>query len=604
MTNVSNIVMIEAQSFSNKGGWVVDQQFMDQMGSPYLMAHGLGAPVQDARTTVKVAEPGSYRVWIRNCNWTAGWSSSAAGKFECFINGILLSKIFGTGPEGWLWEDGGVVSVPAGEIDVRLHDLTGFNGRCDAILLSKDLNYEPPNSLVELNDLRRSVRSREDDAVKTVFCDLVVIGGGVAGVTCAISAARFGLKAVLINDRSVLGGNNSAEIGILPQGQLCLPPYPKVGVVARDVGVLKGRDPKSVRKLELVQAEKNVDCHQNMHLTDVLMEGNHIKSVTCEHIEEGFHLRFEAPLFVDCTGDGNLGYLAGADFRMGRESRTDHGEALAPDIADNMKNGTSNLWKAWEHNVEHEFPECPWAIQFTEDMFTPDFGDYVYDGFPCYWTNGHWFWQNGWEEDTVNDAEKIRDYNMLAAFGYWSFVKNRSARRSEYKNWKLGRLDYINGKRESRRLLGDHILTQQDVENETTHNDAFVYGTYMIDMHQPPEGSYFPHGEFLLGKHIHNKGNRDPNRTYEGHNMEPYPIPYRCLYSRNVSNLMMAGRCLSATHIGHSSARLINTTGMMGEVVAMGAALCIKHNCSPRTAGREHLSELTSMAENGVPWNV
>jgi hypothetical protein len=355
-------------------------------------------------------------------------------------------------------------------------------------------------------------------------------------------------------------------------------------------------------KQELVEAENNLDCYQNMRLTRVAMSGDHIRSVTCQHTVNSSELRFEAPLFVDCSGDGNLGYLAGAEFQMGREARATHGESLAPEVADNLKNGTSNNWTAHKYSEPSEFPVCPWAIQFDEKMFRPGFGDYVYEGFPAYKTHSSWFWQNGWEKDPIKDGEQIRDYNHLANFGYFSFLKNKSARRDEFTHYKLWRLDYINGKRESRRLLGDHILTQHDVQNKNTYKDAFVYGTYMIDMHYAPTQSFFPHGEFLLGKHVHNKADRNPDRAYEGHNMDPYPIPFGCLYSRNIPNLMMAGRCLSASHIGHSSARLIHTTTMMGEVVAMGASLSLNHDCTPRTVRQKHLQKLRHLAEIGIPW--
>jgi len=596
-----DMIWVEAQSFADKGGWVVDQQFMDQMGAPYLMAHGMGVPVQDATTTVKVPEPGNYRVWVRACNWTAQWSSEAAGKFECVVDGKPLRKMFGKGSEGWLWEDGGVVSIDKYEIPLRLGDLTGFNGRCDAILLSKDLNFVPPNSPEILRDFRRAVLRLDEKALSAGSYDLVVVGGGAAGVTCAISASRFGLKTALIHDRPLLGGNNSSEVNIPAQAKLCLDPYPNVGIVARDVctsvwGIA------SSRKSELVQAEDNLDCYLNMRLTSAEMAGDRIRSVTCQHIENSSELRFKAPVFVDSTGDGNLGYLAGAAFRMGREAKAEHGEPLAPKKADNLKNGTTNLWDTEKKSKESEFSLCTWAVQFNEEMFRPGFGDYVH--FPVYKTHSNWYWQTGWEKDTIKDAERIRDYNHLALFGYWSFIKNESARRNEFKYHQLSRVAYIGGKRESRRLLGDHILSQHDVDDKPAHKDAFVQGTYMIDMHFPPAKSHFPHGEFLMGKHVNDLEKYHPNliRPPGDNNNLPYPIPYRCLYSRNVSNLMMAGRCISATHIGHSTARLINTTGMMGEVVAMGAALCNDHNCSPRTVGQKHLGKLRHLAEIGVPW--
>ena len=430
-------------------------------------------------------------------------------------------------------------------------------------------------------------------------------------MTCAISAARLGMKTALINDRPVLGGNNSDEVSVPAQAGVCVDPYPNVGLVGRDVATTQPEinegwktQKKSIHssvKQELVEAEKNLDCYPNMRLTRVAMSGDNIRSVTCQHTVNSSELRFEAPMFVDCSGDGNLGYLAGAEFRMGREARATHDEALAPEIADNLKNGTSHRWTAHKRPEASEFPLCDWAVQFDEKMFNPAFAK-RYKEFPAYKPHGGWFWQNGWEKDTINQGELIRDYNQLALFGYFSFLKNKSARRDEFIHYKIMRNQYINGKRESRRLLGDHILTQQDVENENTYKDAFVYGTYMIDMHFSPTKSAFPHGEFLIGKHVTNKQNRNPDRTYEGHNMDPFPIPFGSLYSKNIPNLMMAGRCISSTHIAHSSARIIHTTTLMGEVAAMGASLSLEHDCTPRTVRHKHVEKLRHLAEIGIPW--
>ncbi len=601
----SNMVWVEAQSFADKGGWVVDQQHMDQMGAPYLMAHGVGTPVRDALTRVNVPTGGRYRVWLRSHNWNARWTSPAAGQFRLKLNGRPLDKVFGTGPEGWLWEDGGVVSIDADEIELRLSDLTGFDGRCDAIFLSKDLDFVPPNAPEALREFRRAALGMKDRAPSAGNFDLVVVGGGGAGITCAISAARLGLKTAIINNRPVWGGNNSSEVGILAQAKLCLEPYPKVGIVTRDICNSNGRIKSHRQNLPYTQGEQiaredNLAGFNNMHATRVEMAGDRIRSVTCQHIETGAELRFEAPMFVDSSGDGNLGYLAGADFRMGRESRAEHGEALAPEVADNLKNGTTNLWAADKYETPSEFPLCPWAVQFTPEMFTQGYFKGKVKQLHIK-PNSSWIWQTGWNLDTVRDAERIRDYNLMAAFGYWSFVKNESAKRKAYERYKIWRCDYVNGKRESRRLLGDHILTQQDVENQTEIKDAFFQGTYEIDMHFGPTTPVFPHGDFLLHKRIHNKVHM-PGKVAGNNNNPPYPISFGCLYSRNISNLMMAGRCGSFTHIGHSSARLINTGGMMGEVVAMGASLCANYDCSPRDVRNRHLSKLRHLAEIGIPW--
>ena len=216
------LVLVETESFPEKGGWVVDQQFMDQMGSPYLLAHGLGEPVPDASGEVELPEAGTYRVWVRTRDWVAPWNAPGApGRFQLLIDGKPLKATFGTEGDPWHWQDGGKVTVGK-SAEIVLHDLTGFDGRCDAILFCKDLSFQPPDDGEELAGMRSKLLGWDREPQNAGEFDLVVVGGGVAGTACSVSAARQGLKVALIQDRPVLGGNGSSEVRVWPEGHINL----------------------------------------------------------------------------------------------------------------------------------------------------------------------------------------------------------------------------------------------------------------------------------------------------------------------------------------------------------------------------------------------
>jgi hypothetical protein len=208
-------VLIEAESFKDKGGWVVDPQFVEQMGSPYLLAHGLGNPVQSARAEFRLPGPGKYFVWSRTKNWAPGkWE--APGRFKITLDGEQLETVLGTN-ENWTWQYVGTKSLRNTSVALELNDLTGFDGRCDAIYLSTE-KIPPPEALKELSQWRKYLLNESDVPQKTETYDLVIIGGGIAGCAASIAAAEQGLKVALVQDRPVLGGNASSEIRINAEG--------------------------------------------------------------------------------------------------------------------------------------------------------------------------------------------------------------------------------------------------------------------------------------------------------------------------------------------------------------------------------------------------
>ena len=575
-----DFVLVEAESFNEKGGWVLDQQFMDQMGSPFLLAHGIGKPVQDASTKVMIPKKGIWHVYVRTWNWCSPWKTKEApGRFKVAVNGVVLDNELGMGKQ-WDWEYAGSVEIKDKSNIVTLKDLTGFEGRCDAILFAKDKNVVIPNRKEDLPAFRKQLLNIPAKPEDGGHYDLVVVGAGTAGLSAAIKGAREGLKVALINNRPVPGGNNSTEIRVVASGEMKVKPYTALGSVVREIRNVYSQEDQVI---EMIQAEKTLSYFPNMHVFAASKEGKQIKSVTAKHIENGKEIEFFSPLFVDCSGDGNLGYLAGAEYRVGREMRQETRETLAPDRPDNIVLGATISWKSKVMPAEVSFPVCEWAIQFNDESC-----EKVVSG-------SNW-WESGFRYDQVNDAEYIRDYLFRAIYGNWAFLKNDSKFKKEYANRELDMMTYIAGKRESRRLVGDVFFVQQDIEKEyVKYDDAVVIGTYSIDQHFPtPKNTFFFPGEEFISTMKHYFNDLGTPRRYlrDDQVPPPYRIPYRCLYSVNVDNLFMAGRNISVSHIALSSTRVQNTTGMMGEVVAAAAALCKKYNCLPREVYTKHLDEL------------
>jgi hypothetical protein len=480
-----------------------------------------------------------------------------------------------------MWQPAGKVSIKNVKNTIRLHDLTGFDGRCDAIFFTTDKNEVPPSEMKSLGSFRRSALNLPADASKAGTYDLVVVGAGIAGMSAAVSAARLGCKVALINDRPIIGGNNSSDIRVHLGGRIEQQPYPELGGLQKEFGPTKegnaqpAENYEDQKKLDWIAAEKNVTLFLNYHATSVKKVGNKIVAVVATQIETGRELRFEAPLFADCTGDGTIGYLAGADYRMGREGKSEFGESIAPDKPDKMTMGASVQWYSVDNKKPCGFPAFDYGVSFNDKNCEKVM-------------MGEWTWETGMNRDQINDFEKIRDYGLLVVYSNWSFLKNQMKDRSQYQDRKLGWVAYVAGKRESRRLMGDYILKEDDITKNVMHEDASFITTWSIDLHRPdPDNTaYFPGNEFkAVTKHIL---------------IHPYAVPYRCLYSRNIENLFMAGRDISVTHVALGTVRVMRTTGMMGEVVGMAASLCKKHNASPRGIYQSYLPELKSLMQEGV----
>lgn len=571
---------LETENFDNKGGWVVDQQFMDLMGSPYLMAHGMGVPVADASTSVVIPEKGQWHVYVRTFNWTSPWTSEdGPGAFKVRIGGKTLKTVLGTKGNAWEWQYAGKVSLKAGQASVALCDLTGFNGRCDVIYLTTDPDDVPPSEVSALATFRKEKLNIPEPQIKKY--DFVVVGGGIAGMCAAVAASRLGCKVALINDRPVLGGNNSAEVRVHLGGHVEIGPNKGLGRMIREFGHAKkgnaqpAENYQDEKKQAFIDAEENIDLFSSYRAVQVKKEDNRIQSVLIRHIETAQEMWLEAPLFSDCTGDGTIGFLAGAHWRMGREARSEFGESLAPETADKLTMGASVQWYSNKSDKPAVFPEFSYGVKFDENTCEKV-------------TMGEWKWETGMNYDQIYDAERIRDYGLLVVYSNWSFLKNHLKDNEKYKNRSLEWVAYVAGKRESRRLLGDYILKQDDIDKNVYHEDGSFTASWSIDLHfpDPVNSKNFPGAEFKAAT-VHNW-------------IYPCTVPYRCLYSRNVDNLFMAGRNISVTHVALGTVRVMRTTGMMGEVVGMAASICNKYGCLPRQVYQSHLPELKNLMQEGV----
>ncbi len=573
-------LFVEAENFTEKGGWVVDQQFMDQMGSPYLLAHGMGMPVADAETEIVIPADGKYHVWVRTYNWTSPWSKKrGAGEFKVRIGRKTLSSA-GYAGSGWEWQHVGKTALRKGTATLALKDMTGFDGRCDAVYITDTEGDVPPAGAGALESFRRHALNRP--APREERFDFVVVGGGIAGMCAAVSAARTGCERVaLVNDRPVLGGNNSAEVRVHLGGHVEIGRYPMLGRMIREFGHTKRGNAQPAEnycdddKQRWIDAEENISLYAPYHAVDVRMDGNRVAAVLVRHIESGDEIWLSAPLFADCTGDASVGYRAGAHYKVGRESRAEYGESLAPEIADRMTMGASVQWYSSKTGRKNAaFPEFSYGVEFNEENCQKV-------------TMGEWQWEAGMHLDQVDEAERVRDYGLMVVYSNWSFLKNHYSGKEKYEDRNLGWVAYIAGKRESRRLLGDYVLKQDDIDKGVFHEDASFATTWSIDLHFPDRKNAELFDEPFKAQTVHRW-------------IKEYDVPYRCLYSRNIENLFMAGRNISVTHVALGTVRVMRTTGMMGEVVGMAASICNRHGCLPRAVYIDHLDELKASMTKGA----
>ena len=586
----ADIVWIEAERFENCGGWINDSQFIDLMGSPYLLAAGIGEPVKDAVTHIELPRPVRYRLWVRTKDW---FPDHHPGRFSVLIDGKAAGPEFGSsGKPGWRWEDGGTHEL-AGRVELRLRDLTGYYGRCDAIVLAADLAWTPPEDKDALAALRVELCGVSRDIKAAGQYDVVVIGGGLAGCTAAVAAARNGARVALIQDRPVLGGNASTEIlvppvGVWPHGAKKPGPLDprETGIVEeyRTAGNQKVAEGVlySDRLLRLVRLEPNLDLHLSTHATGVEMQPGSksaIAAVLTVNVNTGQRLRFPGRIFIDCSGDSAVGVAAGAEFRTGKEPKSMYNEPWAPESAspNTMGNGIKYFHRS--AGGPQTFTAPPWVFEFpTCESFSPGRHPRLITGIEI---GDQWQLELGGLQDTYRETEEIRDDLFRLIFGVWDHVKNHCPKfKEQAATHKLVWVGNVAGKRENRRLIGDYVMTQNDIGGQTLFPDRVAYGGWALDDHH--SAGFFAKGAF--GKH-------EDDRANACHGV-PFSIPFRSLYSRTVDNLMMAGRNISASHLAMSDTRVMLTCALMGHAAGTGAALALRHSTTPRGIYENRIAEL------------
>ena len=566
---------IDAEDFTDYGGWSLDTQFVHLMGSAYLIATGVGTPVADATTSPSVPRAGSYRLWVRARNWDKRHSP---GTFAVSVDGRQSERVLGAADsDEWLWEDAGQFELPAGQVRLALHDLTGYYGRCDALILTTDLSYTPPHEVTAIAQERSRLTGLSLEPEEVGSFDVIVVGAGAAGCCAALASARGGARTALIQNRPVLGGNAGDEAGVGINGAASSHPNARESGIIEEAGRVRARygHPQMSEPFRiLAEQEPNLSVFTNRHVFAVDMQDTEtIAAVRAVDTLTGAITAYKGRMFIDCTGDGWVGFYAGAQYRRGREARSEFNESLAPEQADEITmsgcimGGNSLSFRAADTGRPAPYVAPPWAPRFPS---AEEFGRSI-----RYFTGGEWWLEHRGEIDDVYEAEAARDELIRITFGYWDYIKNTWPERERAANYALTSVPILDAKRESRRLVGDYVLSQNDVQSARVFPDRVAYGGWPLDVHHP-EGIY-------SGK----AGPFDCNPQ-----VPIYTIPFRCLYSANIDNLLFAGRDMSVTHIALGSVRVQGTLAAMGQVVGTAAAMALSEGTTPRGLYEGHMPAL------------
>lgn len=405
---------------------------------------------------------------------------------------------------------------------------------------------------------------------KQKLCQVLVVGGGMSGICAAIAAAREGVKTILVHNRPVLGGNASSEIRM----HICGADIHGKRPNARETGIIeelllenKHLNPEQSYAMfdlvlwgKLIQ-EPNLTLLLNTHMTEAEVLNGEIKKIQAVQLTSEITYEISANVFIDATGDGMLGALSGAEFMYGREGKDIFGEEIAPSESDHCTMGSSLLFTARNMNRPVEYQKPEWAYTFDEVSLAGRDHQQISSG---YW----WIELGGDAEHVIYDAEHIRDELIKSVAGIWDHIKNGSDHGAD--NYVMDWMGFLPGKRESRRLLGDYVLTANDCIEAASFPDAVAYGGWNIDNHVVDGLSAF-----------------DEAPTHYYYLKDVYPIPYRALYSKNIKNLLLAGRAISCSHLAFASSRVMGTCAVVGQAVGKAAALAVQKSCYPKELGSQ-----------------
>ena len=402
--------------------------------------------------------------------------------------------------------------------------------------------------------------------------DLCVVGGGMTGLCAAVAAARRGASVVLMQDRPALGGNASSEIGvhIIGADRIGSVPY------ARETGILEElrlknlvRNPQANLSMwdlvvyDTVRHTPGLELLLNCSCLDATMDGSVLRTVTGWQLSTQTWHVVHAKIFADCSGDAILAPLTGAEHRMGREAAAEYGESIAPDASDPRTMGMSYIFYTREHDKPMPFVPFDWARKFKScDDLPWGQGDHAR------WAVSPWWAEMGGEHHAIHDSELLRDELFKFNLGLWDHIKNGNCvHRERAQNWAIEKVQFVPGRRESRRYVGAHVLSQREVETGGRFPDVVCHGGWTLDDHHPAGADSF------------SKHQQPPTIHHPA--PSPYGIPYRALYSKNIENLMFAGRVASCTHVAMSSTRVMGTCSVMGQALGTAAALAFRHGLMP-----------------------
>ncbi|MGN0847748.1 MAG: FAD-dependent oxidoreductase [Kiritimatiellia bacterium] len=595
--HVPGFLWLEAEGFADYGDWRLDTQFTHKMGSAYLIAPGVGRPLAgDARTTLAIPRAGTWRAWVRTKDWLPEFSP---GVFTLCVNGAAGKRLGAAKREGWGWELAGEWKLPAGSVEVALKDLSGAFARCDAILFTTDAAYTP----VEDEDVvphgmegvptctdavrgaqsargaaRRKFRGEAEAIVDGGSYDVVVVGAGTAGMGAALAAARTGARVALVHDRPVLGGNSSCELGIGTDGAAIGSLRGRQNLresgLCEEANLIRGRTPTKTLSAAyrlLAAAEKTfVEC-PNQRVQSVEKAGDAITAVLARSTLTGARTRYQAKIFIDCTGDGWVGVFADAARMYGREAQHEFNEWPAPEVRDDLTMSGCLMDRSLCYSHARRSQPVPYHAPAWAKVLPPDFDRPWIRHIGPEWWNEH-----GGRFDDCRDPERARDELIRIAFAYWDWIKNASPLKDQAANHEITFVPYMNGRREGYRLRGDYVLTAIDCLEGRMFPDRISYGGWPLDTHDP------------LGME-----NAKGNGYWCKHPSVPvYSIPYRCLYSANISNLMFAGRCVSVTHIALGSVRVEATLFTLGQAAGTAAGFASRAGLTPRAYGERHIADL------------